>query len=77
MGANRPPSEGVEYRLGSSIIKTAFPPKIRKISDFRFGRMESGFHFQMPSNKDPGKIKTTGSTPKTQRKLAEKLAVVV
>ena len=25
MGANRPPSEGVEYRLGSSIIKTASP----------------------------------------------------
>ena len=25
MGANGPPSEGVEYRLGSSIIKTAFP----------------------------------------------------
>jgi hypothetical protein len=39
--------------------------------------MESGFHFQMPSNKDPDKIKTTGSTPKMQRKLAEKLAVVV
>jgi hypothetical protein len=29
MGANRPPSEGVEYRLGSSIIKTAFPPQKR------------------------------------------------
>ncbi len=27
MGANRPPSEGVEYRLGSSIIKTAFPKR--------------------------------------------------
>jgi hypothetical protein len=27
MGANRPPSEGVEYRLGSSIIKTASPKK--------------------------------------------------
>jgi hypothetical protein len=27
MGANRPPSEGVEYRLGSSIIKTAAPKK--------------------------------------------------
>jgi hypothetical protein len=27
MGANRPPSEGVEYRLGSSIIKAAFPKK--------------------------------------------------
>jgi len=25
MGANRPPSEGVECRLGSSIIKTASP----------------------------------------------------
>jgi hypothetical protein len=28
MGANRPPFEGVEYRLGSSIMKTAFPKKI-------------------------------------------------
>jgi hypothetical protein len=27
MGANRPPSEGVECRLGSSIIKTASPKK--------------------------------------------------
>ena len=27
MGANRPPSKGVAYRLGSSIIKTASPPK--------------------------------------------------
>ncbi len=27
VGANRPPSEGVECRLGSSIIKTASPKK--------------------------------------------------
>ncbi len=27
LGANRPPPEGVEYRLGSSIITTASPPK--------------------------------------------------
>jgi hypothetical protein len=30
MGANRPPSEGVECRLGSSIIKTASPKKTLK-----------------------------------------------
>ncbi len=32
MGANRPPSEGVECRLGSSIIKTASPKKVKGIS---------------------------------------------
>ncbi len=31
MGANRPPSEGVECRLGSSIIKTASPKKKRRL----------------------------------------------
>ncbi len=31
MGANRPPSEGVECRLGSSIIKTASPITVLKV----------------------------------------------
>jgi hypothetical protein len=33
MGANRPPPGGVECRLGSSIIKTAFPNLVRKLAD--------------------------------------------
>ncbi len=54
MGANRPPPKGAECRLGSSIIKTACPKKMRQLgsatSSFKRVRKRAAHRLLLSSN---------------------------